>query len=911
MQDKSDETAHMPSADALKRENSEGYSTGIALSFVSHFLKNVPLDKDPQTFSSLMAFFEKRGAETEYGARAGKETYFKRAPRPEFPQRYAQYRKKMPSHIENIVSPMDRIVSRLKAEHSVKNKELRELKEQIDEESKEYIEKKEIVDDLRRRKLLATMALNYVSKPAKDWFKTELIKGSRKRVKKDMPVIPEEPEVPEGFEFIHKPDKPFFYASKSKKRKAPEEQDVKILSKALDQAVKRLRKGQASHIHQNLCRLSDMFGWGDEHSKILSFLWVYENVKDFTELIDEMNKGGNADNRLKVFNILISHFTGVDYDTVRAAFRESSPIIEGGVVRTEVREGDEKKFEWPILNERFLRMLDEPKIGLSRLQQKYVGEQKKPDKPPPPMEKVAKHIDDERYLSALIRGMISGEGRRHVLMYAPPGFGKTYYVDALGYNYDIPVIKLGEDRNRRDGEKSSLSPKERMEDILIGRMLFKNSDALLEIDDADGILDYAEKITQHTEHTISKVLVLRLLEEGGMLWIVNDQYNIPNAIRSRFVAAYDFPKLDREQRISMLFEQAANFGFKPDKDPLLAQSLSRIAEAFDLSIRDMENLARAAKMVHTADPEFGVSEAFEKAAAHNIPFVYQHIGNALSGERKADEFKLELMSAAITSGAYDRKAKSNDPYELLGKLKLTVEQAPHIAAAEVDPVRILVYGPSDTGKEALWRHISDSSDNQIDIIEGDFIAMVSAPALAIGEAMARTKGKNNIYYWKGAAILEHPVLPQSEELKELIRSNMKLVCSQLPGTHVFSAHSTEHHDPSNLQKLPWFTNLFHMRVQHKFMDEKEFERAWGAYLEGTPKKFDKFPRSISAGSFLRFVDQYKALSLIPDFDDVLRQQNQEEILISPPSGKGYDEEQLKKLMESVGPRRNGPKNDMH
>ncbi len=891
------------SIDNLKQEKSADYALGVALNLVVTFLTDTPLDKDPQTFSELMAFFEKRDSERGYGKQAGLPSNFRDFKRPSFPPNYVQYRKRIFEHVENVVEPLLRAQDRIKRELKAAYGAYQQVKDDPHIPENVKTQKKEEYGSINTRYLTNNEAFKYVTYSADEWYIYKGEKKNRKKIKRETPPVPDEPEIPEGFELKHRPRKPFNYALKGGKRPPPNAEDVSCLLDLCKKSAARFLKAPPDHIHQNLVRLADMFDWDEDYGRILGFLWTYENVKDFRSLIDKMNQGHNPEHRLRIFNILISRFTGVDYETICAAFRETSPIMEGGVIITEERKDDESKktFEWPVLSPRFLKDLDEPGLTLERLQQRYVGEQKPPENSFPSLEKIEQHVPGARYLSALIRGIIGGQGRRHVALYSEPGFGKTFFVDAMAALHGFSVIRLGEDRNKKDGQKSGLTPKERMDDILIGRLLFKNANVLLFVDDADGILDYADKVAEQTNHTISKVLILRVLEEDGMLWALNHSSSIPNALKSRFIAGYPYPPLNRTSRIAMLFEKAAAYGFDPEKDQRLARTLTRLAETFNFSNRDIENLCRTVKLVMSSEPGIDVSTAFEKAATHNIPFVYGHAGNALSEDERPEDFHPELLCASISSEDYDKREKRANPQKLIEKMTAIVRHAPDVATAGEKPVRILTYGPSETGKEALWRHIAAESNGNIDFVEMSLLNMLLDPQEAIGKAMEKSKGKNTIYFWRGAEILEHPSLVQNEGLKDLIRTNMDRVASLLPGTHVFSAHSVQHHSPEKNErgKLPWFLNLFHLRLQHTYMDEKTFEAAWKRFVGGKPKKFKVFPQGISAGSFLRFVGQQNVLSRIPGLGKTAETTDPAQMLISPGNGHKPDDEALKSLMDTL------------
>lgn len=262
----------------------------------------------------------------------------------------------------------------------------------------------------------------------------------------------------------------------------------------------------------------------------------------------------------------------------------------------------------------------------------------------------------------------------------------------------------------------------------------------------------------------------------------------------------------------------------------------------------------------TGNPDYDVVDAFKEAARQNISFMYEGLGDALSDEPKAITYHPDLLSASLVTGVEKHAAGNDDPETLIAQMTHLVEKAPEVQAAGLPPLCLLSYGPSETGKHALWQYIAQSDPQQVmHIQEGSFIELLIRPNSVISGMMEDSLDRNNIYYWSGAEILEEPLLAHYETTKEFIRSQVGMVLSHLPGTHVVSMHTRHHYEPARLGKgkLPWFLDLFHMRLRHRYMNEAEYKAAWEAHMPGPPKKFETFPEGISAGSLLRTATKWR------------------------------------------------------
>lgn len=381
-------------------------------------------------------------------------------------------------------------------------------------------------------------------------------------------ALSREPEIPPRYQIKKRPKKtdPFWNHRTDKYKKA-DQRDIDLLLKH----ARKLQKKKVTDTdieHENLIALPGIFGMDERYGRILSYLWLHDRSSDFFNLQTRLYGVEDVTREKALRIILIARFCGMEVKDVEVALGPTSPLVEGGIITFDSQDRGDNKISVPILNPQIVKLLQEPNVTLQSMQEKYTGAQEETPDPSeiPTMEELGDVVGNPAYLNGLIMGMPEGEGRRHILIYAPPGYGKTHYINALRAHSKVKLIKLGEDRKRGD-QKSDLTPKQRLEDILIGRMLFKSTKTLMFVDDADGILDYAEKVTKQTDYTISKVIVLRLLEEDGMVWVVNSQTNIPDAARSRFIAAYAFPPLKAERRRAMLFKKPPRSGLMLAKAP--------------------------------------------------------------------------------------------------------------------------------------------------------------------------------------------------------------------------------------------------------------------------------------------------------------------------------------------------------
>ena len=279
----------------------------------------------------------------------------------------------------------------------------------------------------------------------------------------------------------------------------------------------------------------------------------------------------------------------------------------------------------------------------------------------------------------------------HILLYGPPGSGKTSYAYGLGKELGLQIFAVNHGTLERESARRAAF-------TACVNMIRETDKALAIADDSDLVLgtrDAWQMFGGSSErkwlHDVLETPAVR------MIWIVNSTHNLEQSVIRRFAFSLRFTKFNRSQRIRVWQSSLREHKLKRFFDE---ETITQLAGQYDFSPGVIEQSVRKAK-------EMGRVSSKKLHEALNITLEAHETlaGVDRKGIRNRTEFNDMALEGLNIVGTdmetvirdlehYDEYLRKND----LGNSNITMA--------------ILFHGPPGTGKSHLAKYIAYHLDRE-------------------------------------------------------------------------------------------------------------------------------------------------------------------------------------------------------
>lgn len=305
------------------------------------------------------------------------------------------------------------------------------------------------------------------------------------------------------------------------------------------------------------------------------------------------------------------------------------------------------------------------------------------------------HLADEIRVIAGVLGAAVRQGvvGTNVLLYGPPGVGKTELAVSIANSLHAEIFEVG----YADRKGDPIRGVKRLQSYnLCQRLLSRRRDALVLFDEVEDMLEQGE--------TPGKAWVNRALEENPIpsIWITNNVQALDPAYRRRFDYSLHVKTPPRSVRFRIAQHHLAGIASAGASDAADQQWLEGLAESPNLTPGQMERAAKVARLVDADSLALGKTRA---AQARVVQVLAR--SSKLLGQKK-QRCGREMVTA------YD-----------LAYLNTNVPIANLVDSLSTSPAgSMCLYGPPGVGKTALARHIAHALELPVIVRRGsDLLSM--------------------------------------------------------------------------------------------------------------------------------------------------------------------------------------------
>jgi transitional endoplasmic reticulum ATPase len=283
------------------------------------------------------------------------------------------------------------------------------------------------------------------------------------------------------------------------------------------------------------------------------------------------------------------------------------------------------------------------------------------------------------------------ETSTHVLLYGPPGSGKTTYAYGIAERLGLTCYQLDH------GGKEN--PSSRRAAITASvNMISETDTSLLIADDCDSILNTKNAWSLFGE-TPDKPWIHEILEKPGirMIWIVNSVENIEESVARRFSFSVNFKPFNRKQRVQLW----NNIVQKHKVQHLLNDSeIGELANRFEVSAGVIDQAIRkVAESRNHCDEDLKESVVLTLESHMRL----SKGGNSPRNRKfNYEDFTLDGLNLSGT-----------DIHDLLEELKSYNDYSKKPNSLDPVSMSLLLHGPPGTGKSELARYIAVHLDKEI------------------------------------------------------------------------------------------------------------------------------------------------------------------------------------------------------
>ena len=369
---------------------------------------------------------------------------------------------------------------------------------------------------------------------------------------------------------------------------------------------------------------------------------------------------------------LLSRISGLPLPTLQRAAEADSPLLSSGLVRLDhtVRDLDSKLDVIDGLSGIMLTSHDSAERLIARFVRPVAeGSLTLADFP-------HLHRDAEVLTAYLRQSLAAGASGVNVLLYGPPGVGKTEFVQALAATLGIQLYEIGFADD--DGDPICGAARLRAYSIC-QRLLARRRNALLMFDEIEDVFQAGDSPIALFDgggrcRTAGKAWINRALENNPVpaLWISNSVDHIDPAYLRRFDYSVEFPIPPQRVRQNIVRHYLGELAPSPANDRLTPAQLQRAA--------------RGARLVGAGDPQRAIA-VVEQTLQRSAQLLQQP--RPLAHSRRPTAYDPSLINADV------------DPSRLLVGLRRRPQAS------------LCFYGPPGTGKSELARYLADEHDHDL------------------------------------------------------------------------------------------------------------------------------------------------------------------------------------------------------
>jgi SpoVK/Ycf46/Vps4 family AAA+-type ATPase len=421
---------------------------------------------------------------------------------------------------------------------------------------------------------------------------------------------------------------------------------------------------EPSSLEHNLGILGQELGFDTLESDLFNFLIRYFTHCEFRSFLDSMVSHNIAP--LEICSLAIR----AERSRVNERLHHDAPLLSTGVLRVGIRNGSDLDDYFDIPDS--VRNALQKACGSNEdIRTCILGEPEHATLEWDDFEHLGENLERlGAFLSAAVEQKIGGV---NVLLWGPPGTGKTELCKTLARHLDVRLYSIGE----QDDEGGEPTRRERVSALQLAQNLLRYQNrSLLLFDEMDDLFEGQglARLFGGRASMPSKVFTNRLFEKNPVptLWVINDADLLDATVLRRMSLAVEVkvpPASVREQ----VWERVLN----KNAMHLPSAEIKTLAE-LEVPPAVVDTAARVAKQIGGEMDDFRfATNGLVKVLSGKDPYEL---------DNKSADFKLELM-------------RTDAPLD-----KLTSQ----ILKLQHRDFSLCLYGPPGTGKSAFVRHLAQS-----------------------------------------------------------------------------------------------------------------------------------------------------------------------------------------------------------
>ncbi|MDX2158604.1 MAG: AAA family ATPase [Hyphomicrobiaceae bacterium] len=511
----------------------------------------------------------------------------------------------------------------------------------------------------------------------------------------------------------------------------------------------------------------------------------------------------------------LSLLIGEPQATVDALLMPSGELVASGLIQ--VREdslymtGSDARYAIPG---RVNVCLDRPFASFAQMRSAVLGE--------PLIASVGyadyEHVAADRDLIAgVLRGALdAGEAGVNILLYGPPGSGKTELAKVVAAAAGGSLLATGEESSSGRGEADRSG---RLADLVFSQRLLAGQDRTVLL------FDEMEDVAVHLiKRGGSKVYLNRLLETNPVpiVWTSNELANIDPALLRRMTLAVELKRPPVVQRQRILERLAARAGLV-----LSPAEVEALARRLDATPAIYENALKAARL------SGGGADAVERAALGIV--------RAVSGVVARKPGAIPEFDPLLATASQD-----------LGAL------ADRLVGAAARAFSVCLSGPPGTGKSAFARYLARRLGMELVLkrasdILGPYVGETER-AIAGAFQEAEAAGAMLVFDEADSLLLDRRDAVRSWEITQV--NEMLTWMEEHPLPVVFTTNYMERVDTASLRRF-----TFHVTLG--YLDKSGLRRAWQVFLgQDRPSADWLVFANLTPGDFAKARKQAEVLGLM-------------------------------------------------